>query len=309
MRKYRNPLSTILRSKYWMERTLPHEILAASKIPAALGHIQHRWPEDETVSANNSDTPIFILSAGWGSGSTLLQRLIVSKETCILWGEPIDHAASIHRLARTLIPISEKWPHDDYFIKPEAEKELSNEWIANLTPPISYFRHAHRSFLEEWLKRPAVDLGYTYWGLKEVRLSIDHARYLKWLFPSAKFIFVYRDVMDSYLSCKNVDWFSVWPDYRVSSVSYFAHHWRYLLEGFLNGYKDVGGLMIKYEDLVNGQCSPEKIADYVGVGEFRADVLSKRVGSRKKDNRRVSAAEKFTINSITQELRNELGYS
>src|SRR6185312_12863121 len=44
-------------------------------------------------------SPIFLLSAGWRSGSTLLQRMIMEKNHDILmWGEPFDHASIFDRM-------------------------------------------------------------------------------------------------------------------------------------------------------------------------------------------------------------------
>ncbi|MEO0535490.1 MAG: hypothetical protein AAF215_16660 [Cyanobacteria bacterium P01_A01_bin.123] len=34
-----------------------------------------------------ADSPIFVFSAGWRSGSTLLQRLVMSDKSVVIWGE------------------------------------------------------------------------------------------------------------------------------------------------------------------------------------------------------------------------------
>ena len=42
------------------------------------------------------EQPVFIFSAGWRSGSTLLQRMIMEfNKNIIIWGEPFDHS-NIH---------------------------------------------------------------------------------------------------------------------------------------------------------------------------------------------------------------------
>ena len=43
--------------------------------------------------------PIFLLSAGWRSGSTLLQRLIMSDKHVLIWGEPYDECGAIQAMA------------------------------------------------------------------------------------------------------------------------------------------------------------------------------------------------------------------
>ena len=42
---------------------------------------------------NDNEEPIFLLSAGWRSGSTLLQRLIMSDSNVLIWGNPTMNAA------------------------------------------------------------------------------------------------------------------------------------------------------------------------------------------------------------------------
>jgi hypothetical protein len=174
-------------------------------------------------------------------------------------------------------------------------------------PSLEQLRLAHRAFLETWLGVQRKGHETQCWGLKEVRLTIDHARYLNWLFPKARFIFLYRDLYSSYLSCKGVKWISIWPNYMVSPPSAFAHHWRYLLEGFISGYSDVGGLLVKYEDVINGKTNPQKIADYLGLSSSDTNVLGTKLGTRS-SGKRLSSYERFILNSIGGELRSRLGY-
>ncbi len=62
------------------------------------------------------------------------------------------------------------------------------------------------------------DSGSACRGLKEVLLTIEHARYLKWLFLNAKFLFLYRDVYKGYLGLRRRPWVNVWPDYTVRAA-------------------------------------------------------------------------------------------
>jgi hypothetical protein len=290
---------------------LAPEIQNSYLLTDALRWVQHRWPEN-TCRLEHEPSPIFILAAGWGSGSTLLQRLVISLDKSIVWGEPLDQGGPIHRLSGMLNPIREDWPPNKHFIQQTSSQQthtetLSNKWIANLMPPFEQLRLAHRAFLQTWLGVQDNGQETQYWGLKEVRLTIDHARYLKWLFPKARFIFLYRDLYSSYLSCKGVKWISIWPTYRVSPPSAFAHHWRYLLEGFISGYSDVGGLLVRYEDVINGKTTPQQIADYLGISAFDTNVLGTKLGTRG-GKKKLSYYERFILNSIGGKLRSSLGY-
>jgi hypothetical protein len=303
----RNPAAAFLRSRFYRDRVLAPEIRCSDRITAALGLIRNRWPET-AQNAEDTESPIFILSAGWGSGSTLLQRLVSTDSSVLLWGEPHDHAVPVHRLAQTLMPISDRWPKDSYFSPDDSNKPLYQRWIANHSPEMAYFKDAHRAFLETWLRQSAGRQHKARWGLKEVRLTIDHARYLRWLFPGARFLFIYRDVMSSYRSCKNVRWLSVWPDYRVSPAGAFAHHWLHLLTGFLAGADDVGGMVIRYENLIADAASIREMTTYLGLSSIDKTLLTDKVGERGSRNAELTAREKFVIQSITGELRDRLGY-
>ena len=257
--------------------TMPPELIHADRISSALECIQRRWPESFD-SANDPESPIFIFSAGWRSGSTLLQRLIVSTGETIIWGEPLGDAAMIQRLAQSISAITDTWPPDSFFDRESGASGLSDKWIANLSPDIGFLRSSHRALFQEWLGKSAKGIfGAERWGLKEVRLTIHHAKYLKWLYPKARFLFIYRHLFDAYRSWKGNRWKSVWPGYYPKSPVVFARHWRNLLEGFLEGYRDVDGVLIRFEDLVSGKVDLSGIASYLQVDELNSSVLKKTV--------------------------------
>jgi len=208
----------------------------------------------------------------------------------------------------TLAALREGWPPDYHFNESSDLSELSTEWVANLVPPISSYRNAHRAFLDTWLGSINTESGHTRWGLKEVRLTIDHARYLKWLYPDARFLFVYRDLYSSYLSCKGVNWYSIWPDYKVRPPLAFAHHWRHLMEGFIEGHADVGGLLIRYEDLISGAFQVTELSDYLGIAAVNQSLLEKKVGSRAFKKNTLSVFERLALHSVGGRLRKQLGY-
>ena len=300
-------MSALLASDYWKSRVLAPEIGSSKDLSKALGIIRTRWPETFSTVSSTS-TPIFLFSAGWGSGSTLLQRLIVSCDSTLLWGEPHDHAVPIHRLAQMLTPINDRWPKDIYFRTTFDERALKNQWIANLSPHPESLKNAHISFIESWLKVPAAAENCENWGLKEVRLTVDHARYLRWLFPNAKFVFLYRDVINSFRSCRGVPWFSVWPTHGVSRPSAFAHHWRHLLSGFVDGAAELDALLVRYENLVSGDMPLSAISKYLGTGDVDAGILNNKLGARSNKRGALTRRENWIIRSITDELREQLDY-
>ena len=60
-----------------------NELYQRPKLAEGIKVFQDRWPD---VASSSEDAPIFILSAGWRSGSTLLQRMLTPE--CLIWGNP-----------------------------------------------------------------------------------------------------------------------------------------------------------------------------------------------------------------------------
>lgn len=294
-----------LRSRLWKKHVLAPELAGPASIAHSLASMRSRWPDSST---DEVDAPIFLLSAGWGSGSTLLQRLIMSDESTLLWGEPLDHAVPVARLAQIVLPFDDLWPRDAYFRQLGSAAPLKDQWIANLTPPTVDLKRAHRAFLRDWLKAPAVAAGKERWGFKEVRLTADHARYLQWLFPRARFVLLYRDVINSWASCRHVKWLSVWPDHKVGRPSAFAHHWRHLVESFLSAQKELDAFVVRYEDLVAKKVDLDQLAAYLGTGPLDQSVLDLKLGARSEQRAAPTLNERAVIHGITDDLRAELGY-
>ena len=242
-----------------------------------------------------------------------MQRLVVSSKEIAVWGEPFDDSAIIPSLAHTLTPITDSWPDEFYFDNNRNLSDIRNQWIANLSPPFKYLKNSHREFYRKWLEESAMkQYGVKRWGLKEVRLTIDHARYLKWLFPGAKFIFIYRNLFHAYRSWKGNRWESTWPGYHSRSPIVFARHWRTLLEGYLDGYKEVDGMMVCFEKLVNREIDMKQIAQHLNVNHIDETILSKKLDAyeqRKKIDKKVlTRLDVKTLKLFGGDLLGQLGY-
>lgn len=294
--------------------SLPPELKYIQKLDDSLTTITERWPDAHGFDDQDA-RPVFLLSAGWRSGSTLLQRLLCSSGELVMWGEPLGDSALIPRLAHSLTVLTREWPPDSYFAGDVSLEEFSKNWIANITPPISTLRHAHRALLDTWLAKPALDVyGESNWGLKEVRLTIEHARYLKWLYPNARFIFIYRNLFDAYLSWRGNAWASAWPGYFSWSPIAYARHWKLLLSGYLDGYQALDGMLIKYEDLIAGNIDLDELARHTGLDHIDSTVLKKKIGSpddakRTRRKKHITPIEKIMLSSVAGGLMQKVGYS
>ena len=263
--------------------------------------------------ADDSEEPIFLLAAGWRSGSTLLQRLLMSDPAVLLWGEPYDECGIVQALAQTVVPFRSGWPPEDYYYNGAKPQELTGDWIANLFPSAATLRRGHRAFFETTFAEPARRAGASRWGLKEVRFNVDHAHYLHWLFPRAKFVFLYRHPLDAYRSyCRyGRNWYDVWPDKPVFTPAAFGNHWRELTAGYLRDAEKLNALVIRYEDLTKADAAfSQQLERYLGV-RLDFSVLDRKVGSSERGGEQapISAVEKALLRRAVSPLASELGYT
>lgn len=261
---------------------------------------------------NQPQQPIFILSAGWRSGSTLLQRLVMSDPEVLVWGEIYDHCALVQALARSVTPISESWPPTSYLEQPDACDRLSNQWTANMYPPLADLSAAYRAMLNRLLQLPAQNLGRERWGMKEVRFGEQEARFIRWLYPDAKLLFIYRNPYDAFRSYKSFspsrDWFARWPDEPAFTAAAFGRHWAKLTSDFLTHADELKGFLVRYEDLVTGQLNLEALQAYCDIKVDRKILEVKVGGSASGAIHKLSWLEENILRAKVNKTASPLGY-
>ncbi len=276
----------------------------------AISAFHDRWPDIENNCTSN---PVFILAAGWRSGSTLLQRLLMSSGEFMVWGEPYSQNQMIEQLSRPLRGITRESPDPIWFRDAATFKkqDLSDAWIANLYPDARYLLQAHVAFFQSLFESPATDQGYKRWGIKEVRLNMQHAIYLQWLFPEARFIFLYRNPYEAYKSYKGNHWYTRWPDKPVYTAKQFGKKWASLLNGYLDGHCKVQSLLLSYEELCEGGKILKRIEDFLGI-QIREDVLKKKISKPSilsaMGNAPVAPRELNRLRQAVDPLASKLGY-
>ena len=295
-----------------LEARREHRRVLASvpRIGQALQAIDARWPERGSPP---DDRPVFILSAGWRSGSTLLQRLILSGEDALIWGEPYDHCDLVRRLADSLRAFGPEYPPDHFVHGGERIDSgvLAGDWVANLYPHPSHLRAAHRAFLQALYGEPASVAGFRRWGFKEVRLGMDYARYLSWLFPAARFVLLHRNPYDAYRSYRRFrGWYDRWPTEPVLTPRQFGVRWRDLVAGFVGQHDVPGTLLLRYEDLIRDASVVEMLSEHIGMS-LRGEVLTERIAGAGKGKVRPQSASAPEIRALGREvqpLASRLGY-
>ena len=284
---------------------------ALRQAPGILTGMAHLQPLCPAGEPDDQEAPIFLLSAGWRSGSTLLQRLIMSDSRVLMWGEPYDECGMIQALANTLQAFRPGWPPEEYYYDGTPPDKLSGEWIANLFPSPEDLQKSHRAFFDTLFAEPAKRAGAERWGIKEVRFGVEHCAYLRWLYPKARFIFLYRNPFSAYRSyCRyGRSWYDTFPGKPVFTPTAFGRHWRLLMEGFLSDAKKLNALLVKYEDLVAGNAQLDEIEAYLNININRS-VLKDKVGSSEQDGEKVEVSwlEKQLLKRAVSPLAQKIGY-
>jgi hypothetical protein len=262
-------------------------------------------------------SPVFILASSWRSGSTLMQRLIMSTGEYLVWGEPYDLCGVIEHQAESVRPFTLDWPPLRAIADPSAAP-TPDQWVANTYPHPRHLVGAHRAFFDRLFQVPALEAGFDRWGVKSVRLDRDHAGYLQWLYPDARFIVVHRNPFDAYRSFRrhhgsrdHSGWFWKWPHLKVTGAGEFATMWATLTDSLTTAAPDLGAVVAPYEEFAAGR-GLDRVEDLVGAGIDRA-LLDRRIGGFGVDahdpsSDRLTAGEVEEIRDIGGPVVERLGY-
>ena len=287
--------------------------LESQDFTARIQNLVDRLPADSRVYVQS---PIFVLSAGWRSGSTMLQRMIMENNPDILiWGEPFDLANVHDNMANQFRAFTRDWPPKIYFLSMTNGTNLSDTWVANLYPDMENLMAAHRHFYDSLFAAAAAHAGRSRWGLKEVRLTIDHARYFRALYPECKILLLYRNPLDAYRSYRRwrMGVFRRWPDRFVATPYAFGRNWSELMQGYLDGHHTVEAFLIRYEDL-DDPARIARLSEYLGwtvprssqVRKIRDRAAGPISASQGPD--RLPIADRLLIEWTTRRVRRAAGY-
>jgi len=170
---------------------------------------------------------------------------------------------------------------------------------------------AHRQFHDALFDAPATQAGAARWGIKEVRLGIEHARYLRWLYPNARFVLLYRNPLEAYRSyCRyGRSWYDTFPDKPVFTPTAFGSHWSKLMEGYLAGAESIGAMLLRYEDLIGPNPPLAELDAYLGI-QTDHGVLAKKVGTSERGGEkvRINALEQWLLKRAVAPVAKAAGY-
>jgi len=256
--------------------------------------------------------PVFLLCGGRRTGSTLLQRLLISTGEVLVWGE---HGGKLVRHLGELTRDMRDWM--DGYAAPREHFETFrrsgfNAWIPNMNPPLAQFEEGCRALLNQALAQPARDLGYPGWGFKEVRYGRRAARFLASLYPDAAFVLLVRNPEACLRSVKSTEWGERAALKRGPLP--FLKSWATLSEQMLSVKGDLkNAVLIRYEDfLEDTPAAVKEIARVTGIPESRfktAEVLGHKEGGPRKAKAEFSDADRQALaNPDVRRVAKLLGY-
>jgi len=258
-----------------------------------------------------SESPIFLLATGWRSGSTLLQRILVTDPRVLLWGEPLGEMALVSGIAGILTRLSRSSPSEHWADNEGLFSSLATSWIASLYPPGKDLRLGLLAFFDQWIGQPARERGFQRWGFKEVRLGAAEATLLHWIYPKAKFVLLARNPYDCYRSLSDSGWHHLYycrPDVRVDSAAGLARNWNRIALSWSELPADFPAIRIKYEDIVGGRFDFRKLESWLGI-EIREEVALCAVVGRTAIRQRIGWSERLIISHEAARGMQALGYS
>ena len=254
-----------------------------------------------------TENPIFIFSASWRTGSTLLQRVFNSTGNVLIWGEP-QHLNQSRKLYTDFNNYFEsaKWQYN------AIEKEgINMAWTPILSPKTDYLLPAFKALYDNLYMQAAKDMGFVRWGFKEVRIhAFETALWFKEMYPNAKFIFHYRNPFDMFESVIKTDFYSSFQD------PYFPiRTWKNNIANVFRNTdsNEIDFFHVKHEDLINPDKNDQVIKslfEYVAIDydfEQVKTTLSKKVGGSN-DKSSLSEEQKDEITTILGNVL-ELAYA
>lgn len=258
----------------------------------------------------NGGKPIFILSTIWRSGSTALQRTLVTDPSIQMWGEPFSNTNLITSLARSALALTQpNWPQAGHF--PKHEQILQNpeeHFIANWYPPMQAMYEAHRTMLDRLFKQPAYEMGKERFGIKFVRLSLEEMHYLEWLYPDAKFIILFRNPWDCWRSYKGYNWMYRWPKGKISTAQQFAKIWEKQTRELLSHPQSDTVKALRYEDFLQPDFNWDRLREFCELPNISNRALEKRIKGVQIAPQPITETDCQIVDKICRSLSTPLGF-
>jgi hypothetical protein len=287
-------------------------LLEPIPIMPAVGH-EPALTENPFEEDDGGAGPVFIFSACWRTGSTLLQRILNASDDIMIWGEPgyLEHIRKTYELlARHQDAQKNMWENIGRI-------GFSRAWTPTLAPRDIYPARSMRSFFSDLYRESAKACKphCTRWGFKEVRKNaVRNAAFLARIFPEAKFIFHLRHPFECFESILGGNLHKNFDDpldamivYRDNLADFLA-----LDELAAEGKAGFPYKLVKHEDITGPEGADVlgDLFDFIGVampGSVQGIVSGKKIGGSK-DKQPLSPSLRLRVSELLEPLASRVGY-
>ncbi len=268
---------------------------------------------EHTSRVAGTSPPVLVLSVCWRTGSTLLQRLLCDAGI-LVWGESggaLDGLEDAFERYRQMTgPGGTRFRHgfggngtQQYERFASDPRSGAHHWIACMNPPPPTIEDAFRNLFLKLYAHPAHALGFGRWGIKEVQVGADAARWMQTLFPGSQVVVLARHPYDVLLSIKRRNWM----DRRETRfpLLHYARHWARMARS-LRTVPDA--VLVRYEDLVGRPETCERLAERLQAPVRFELIETSRADWRAERNASLTRAERLAIRALTREAASDWGY-
>ncbi len=205
---------------------------------------------------------VFIFSACWRTGSTLVQRFLNTSDELLIWGEP-NFLLPFHTAFNKSLNHFKSVEWQQEHVKKEG---FQRAWSPVLNPEVDSLIQGYRAFFETTYASELIKFGKRRWGFKEVRQNAyQHAEMMKQLFPDCKIIFHYRNPYDVYESLLGTDFHKNFAG-PFQPIRFWANNMKDFLDA--EKVKKLDALVLAHEDFVNPETSQikmQQVCDFVST--------------------------------------------
>jgi len=224
-----------------------------------------------------SSAPVVIVAPTQRCGSSLLQRLLNSTGKIIVYGE---NFYLLQNLPNMLLELHQNAEERTKIVSNTLDLFLNTDFdfeASSLFPDyIDYLQSTRAGFhnIISYYGAHAKEHGFERWGIKHQIRQYDGFRFVLGLLPHARYIFIYRDLLDVARSAK-----SRWPK-RFSQLDEYrrlGQLWQKNLRSILDLRGD-NFLTFRYETLI---ADPEHhldlLEDFVDIRGINRDVVNIKI--------------------------------
>ncbi|MEQ6901066.1 sulfotransferase [Nocardioides sp. YIM 152588] len=267
-------------------------------------------PTDAHQTKRPTRPPVFVISAGWRSGSTAVQRLIVSSGEVFVWGEPFPTARLLPRLQRIAAEVGVVDGQPDRTIAPsQIGPHMSTAWIATTNPAASTIMAGIKEMLETVYWTPLQETSFTSWGIKEVVTTPEQLRLLAETFPDAHFVCIVRNPISAYRSFRKfvISGVATKPGQFaklewIKGPRGYSRNWIRVARAFRTYRDDPRFHIFRHEDIAGDPDFPDALGQSLGL---RLDPAVWRTVVGATEKRRTTLLERAEFAIVRSQTRTE----